>query len=127
MKIEKHTRQFLPKDFKVTTWEALKPFFENLKSRNVNSADELKQWFRDRSELESAISEDMGWRYIRMTGNTANKEFVDSFNYFIAEIQPHIEPYSNDLNEKALGSPFLKEMNDPGYAILIRSLKKEHE
>jgi oligoendopeptidase F len=124
---KRQKRHFLSENFVVDKWENIKPLYEGLKSRPITSANELKQWFRDRSELESAISEDMGWRYIRMTGDTANKEYVDSFNYFIAEIQPHIEPYSNDLNEKALGSPFLKDMKDPGYSILVRSLKKEHE
>jgi oligoendopeptidase F len=124
---KRQKRNFLSENFIVDKWENIQPLYEELKSRKLSSPLELRQWFKDRSELESAISEDMGWRYIRMTGDTANKKLVDSFNYFVSEIQPHIEPYSNDLNEKALKSPFLKEMKDAGYDILIRSLKKEHE
>src|ERR1700749_1225331 len=105
-------RHYLKDNFKVETWDTIKPLFEELKNRPINSVQELKQWLRDRSELESVLGEDMGWRYIRMTGDTANKEYTDRFNYFIAEIQPHIAPYSNALNEKVLQSPYSKELTE---------------
>jgi oligoendopeptidase F len=124
---KKSKRHFLSEKFVVDKWENIKPLYEELKSRGINSVDELKKWFVDRSELESAISEDMGWRYIKMTGDTSNKEYLERFNYFVSEIQPHIEPYSNDLNEKALKSQYLKDLHDDGYDIMIRSMKKEHE
>jgi oligoendopeptidase F len=124
---KRNKRNFLSENFIVDKWENIQPLYEGLKSRTISNPIELRKWFKDRSELESAISEDMGWRYIRMTGDTSNKEYADNFNYFITEIQPHIEPYSNDLNQKALKSPYLKDMRDPGYDILIRSLKKDHE
>jgi len=119
-------RHYLNNDFKVETWDTIKPLFEELKNRSINSVQDLKQWLRDRSELESVLGEDMGWRYIRMTGDTANKEYTEHFNYFIAEIQPHIAPYSNALNEKVLKSPYSKELTESGHKILIRGLEKEH-
>ncbi|HWZ21547.1 MAG TPA: M3 family oligoendopeptidase [Cytophagaceae bacterium] len=123
--IKRKPRTFLGEDFKVSTWGNLKPFFEELKSRKLASKEDLHKWFKDRSELESVLEEDMGWRYIRMTGDTANKEYTDAFNFFIAEIQPNIAPYSNSLDEKALRSVFLKDMREPGYAMAIRNIEKE--
>ena len=49
-------RRFLAEDFKVTSWEALKPFFDDLLERKLESISDLKDWFRDRSELESGQS-----------------------------------------------------------------------
>lgn len=120
-------RAYLPKDWTGDTWEEIRPLFEELKSREISSAVELKKWFKDRSELEAALSENLGWRYIRMTGDTANKGYADQFNYFISSISPHIAPYSNDLNEKALKSLYLQELKEPGYDILIRTLEKDHK
>jgi len=120
-------RSFLKGDFKVENWDSVKPFFEKLKSREINNASELKQWFFDRSELESILSEDLAWRYIRMTGDTANTRFVESFNFFISEIQPHVAPYTNALNKKAIESPFIEELHEDGYDILRRTLKKDFE
>jgi oligoendopeptidase F len=117
-------RTFLPESFKVETWEQLQPFFEDLKNRKVNSGEELRTWFKDRSELESVLEEDMAWRYVRMTCDTANKEYTDRFNFFVSQIQPHIATYSNALDEKALRSVFLKEMKYPGYAVAIKNIEK---
>jgi oligoendopeptidase F len=123
--IKRKPRTFLSEDFKVSTWENLKPFFEELKSRKIASKEELRKWFNDRSELESVLEEDMAWRYIRMTGDTANKQYTDAFNFFVAEIQPNMAPYSNSLDEKALRSVFLKDLREPGYAVAVRNIEKE--
>ncbi|HVD99281.1 MAG TPA: M3 family oligoendopeptidase [Cytophagaceae bacterium] len=125
MEVKRKPRTFLNEDFKVTTWENLKTFFEELKNRKISSKEELRKWFQDRSELESMLEEDMAWRYIRMTGDTANKEYTDAFNFFVSEIQPNVAPYSNSLDEKALRSVFLKDMREPGYSIAIRNIEKE--
>lgn len=121
-------RGFLPEDFKVTTWESLKPYFDDLVKRSINSLKDLKKWLHDRSELESIISEDSGWRYIRMTCFTENKEYSQAYQDFIQNIQPNIAPVSDELNNKALASPYLKELEKlEGYDMMIRNLKKETE
>lgn len=122
------TRKFLPENFPVTSWEVLKPYFDKLLERDLNSTDALKRWFLDRSELESVISEDLGWRYIRMTCYTENKEYLNAYQDFIQNIQPQIAPVSDQLNKKAASSPYLNELASlPGYDIMIRNLKKEIE
>ena len=72
---EKPVRNFLPADFRIDTWDNLKPYYDELANRPIDSADALRNWLKDRSELESVISEDMGWRYIRMTRYTDNEEY----------------------------------------------------
>jgi oligoendopeptidase F len=125
IKIEKKERTFLKSDFTITTWDTLMPYLEDLKNRKISSASDLQKWFLDRSEVESLLEEDLGWRYIRMTGDTANKDYSERYNYFITEIQPKLAPYSNALDEKALRSIYLKEMKKPGYSIAIRNIEKE--
>ncbi|MDB5274225.1 MAG: pepF [Chitinophagaceae bacterium] len=128
MKAIKLQRTYLPKDWKVSTWENLKPFFEGLLSRPLNGMADLQQWLKDRSELESVLEEEMGWRYVRMTCDTQNKELSDHFNYFVAEIQPKIAPYSNDLNLKLVKHPLKNELKkDAGLANIIRSIESDIE
>ena len=74
-------RKFLTEDFKVTSWEGLKPLFENLLERNIESVAELRKWFLDRSELES-VAEDLAWRYINMTCYTENEEYQEILSGF---------------------------------------------
>ncbi|MCZ8070219.1 MAG: M3 family oligoendopeptidase [Cytophagales bacterium] len=121
-------RTFLPEEFKVTTWGELKPYFEKLLGRAIHSTSELKEWLRHRSELESVISEESGWRYIRMTCYTDKQEYTNSYQEFVQQIQPEIAPYADQLNKKVLDCPFLRELeSEAGYNIMIRNLKKEVE
>ncbi len=119
-------RMYLPSDFSISTWEALKPYFEELVARKIASSTELYKWYSDRSEFESAISEDLGWRYIKMTCDTTNEEIKKSFNYFVSELQPAMAPYSNLLDTKALEDPYLSELkNKEGFDIVIKLLEKD--
>ena len=127
-KIERPERRFLPAEFTVTTWEALKPYFDDLESRDLGSEDALRQWFLNRSELESVISEDLAWRYIRMTCYTDNETYLQSYQDFIQHIQPMIAPAADKLNKKAVENPYLSNLRkEEGFDILIKGLKKEIE
>ena len=121
-------RKFLSEDFKLTTWETLKPFFDDLFAREIHTPAHLKKWLHDRSELESVLSEDMGWRYIRMTCFTENVEYRNAYQDFVQNIQPQIAPVSDQLNKKAMASPFLSELEkESGYDMMVRNLKKDIE
>lgn len=127
-KIERPKRKFLPENFSVTDWSALKPYFDNLLARDLNSSAALRQWLHDRSELESVISEDMAWRYINMTRYTENQDYNKRYEDFVVNIQPQIAPVSDQLNKKAAASEFLAALEkEPGFDIMIRSLKKDIE
>jgi oligoendopeptidase F len=123
----KPVRHFLPQDLSIDTWTTIEPFFKDLMKREISSVQELEKWMKDRSELEAVISEDLAWRYIRMTCDTADQAFTDSYNYFVSEIEPHIAPYNNDLNKKLIGSPFTEKLNKPEYDIYLRGVKKALE
>ena len=74
-------RKFLDKSFKVTNWQELKPFFDELLDREISSKEELVAWMRDRSELEAVLSEDGAWRYIKMTCDTTDDKIIWAYMY----------------------------------------------
>lgn len=119
-------RTFLPPDFTITTWEALKPFFDDLAARPLETQQALRLFLKDRSELESVIAEEAGWRYIRMTCYTENEEYRNAYTYFVQHVQPSMAPYADELNRKVMASPALAPLEDvDGYGILIRNLRKD--
>lgn len=120
-------RHYLNPDFKITNWDALKPLLDELKNREIQSAEDLKKWLKDHSELEAVISEDGAWRYIKMTCNTQDEALQNDFNFFVTEIEPHLAPYANDLNKKLVESPFLNALTGDGYDVYIRGVKKNIE
>lgn len=127
-KLERPARKFLPETFTITGWEQLKPYFDKLLERKITSVDELRNWLRDRSELESVISEDFAWRYINMTRFTENETYSKAYQDFVENIQPKMAPVSDQLNRKAAASEFLDVLaRETGYDIMIRNLKKDIE
>jgi oligoendopeptidase F len=123
--IIKKPRHFLPENFSFSDWNGLEPFYEGLKSRHINSADELIQWLTDWSELESYLSEDSAWRYINFTRNTEDEEAKKKYLFVINEIKPKIAPYAHELDKKFSASPFLDGLKDEAFKIYIRSVRNE--
>ncbi len=123
--IEKIPRRFLPSDFVISDWASLEPFFILLNDRQPGSVSELEQWLRDASELEAVISEEACWRQIKMTCDTENKALEESFNYFMLELQPRIQPWSDTLNRKLVASPFVQQLPTAQYATFLRNIRKQ--
>jgi len=122
----KPARKFVPAGFTIDAWNKVEPLFQDLNNRKINSLQDLKKWLLDRSELEAVLSEDMAWRYIKMTCDTTDKALTDSFNFFVNEIEPHIAPFNNSLNKKLMESEFVKDL-DKNFQIYIRGVKKALE
>ena len=122
--IQKLPRYFLSPDFTISNWENLEPYFKNLDERVINSITELEQWLKDTSELEAAVSEDACWRQIKMTCDTENKALEEAFTFFMMEIQPKIQPYSDKLNKKLVSNPFIKDLDQSKYFTYLRTVKK---
>ncbi|MBH2005266.1 MAG: M3 family oligoendopeptidase [Sphingobacteriia bacterium] len=122
--IEKISRHFLPRDFQVTDWESLEPYFKTLAERPLNSKADLEQWLRNISELEAVVSEDACWRQIKMTCDTTDQSLEAAFTYFCMEIQPRLQPYADQLNRKLVNCPYTAELDQQLYHTYLRSVKK---
>lgn len=118
-------RKYVPETFKVTNWETLKPLFDELLDRPLNSVAELENWIKDLSELEAVLSEETAWRYIRMNIDTTNEDYAKAFDLMVTEIDPKAAPYSDKFNKKLLESAFCKDLDTDTYHIFLRSLKMQ--
>ena len=125
-------RTFLGDNFVLTNVESVKPFYENLVERSIDTLEEFRKFLKDRSELESYLSENFAWRYIKMTCDTTDKEVKAHFDQFVKEIQPELANYDDTLNKKTLESPFLETLTSEGedaeaFNITFRGIKKATE
>ncbi|SET04691.1 M3 family oligoendopeptidase [Hymenobacter actinosclerus] len=124
---QRPARQYLPESFTVTDWAAIEPYFVGLRDRLLCSAAELERWLLNRSELEAALSEDLAWRYIRMTCDTQDPARTEAFQFFVNEVEPHVAPFDHALNEKMLASEFLSQLDENRYRVFIRSVRQALE
>jgi oligoendopeptidase F len=125
--IKKTERKFLPKDLVINSWGSIETYFKELIAREINSANDLKKWLADVSELDAAVNEDVCWRQIKMTCDTTNKALEESFNYFCMEIQPRIQPFADTINKKLVSNPFIGGLDAAKYFTYLRSVKKNIE
>jgi oligoendopeptidase F len=102
----------------------LKSAFNQLIEQPIQNKEEFTQWLKEISVLESSVSEDLAWRYIRMTCDTTNKEHEAAYLDFVQNIQPELAPLEDQLNRKVVASPFAKEAEqDEAVRIYFRSLR----
>jgi oligoendopeptidase F len=120
-------RNYLPEELAINAWPDVEKYFTELLDRPLNNKEDLWKWMTDRSELESVLQEDLGWRYIKMSCDTANEEYKNSFNFFVTAIQPHIAPLSNSLDMKMMDCTYLDHLVNDGLPIYLRQVKKRIE
>jgi oligoendopeptidase F len=122
--IQKLAHHYLPKDFVLTDWASLEPYFKELSDRPIQDALGLEKWLKDLSELEAFISEDACWRQIKMTCDTTDKSLEEAFNFFCMEIQPKMQPYADALNKKLMACPFTQSLDKDTYFTYLRAVQK---
>lgn len=66
-------RTLLPQDFSLSTWESVLPYFEKLSAQEIIDLNSLEDFCKNRSELESYLSENFAWRYIKMSCDNQNE------------------------------------------------------
>lgn len=117
-------KSILPDILNTKDADIIVSYFQKLLDIRLTSKEDLEIFFKDVSRLESAVSEEMAWRYIKMTCNTQDEEIEKSYLEFVQEIQPKIAPIEDQLNRKIVDSEFSKTFDDEeAYFIYLRALR----
>ena len=123
----KLNRKFIPNTMSIQTWLDIKPFYDDLAAREIKDSKDLQEFISNHSELSAIVSEDLAWRYIKMTCNTQDKNALEKYQYFVSEIEPQISPIENKLLKKLIDCPFVNDLDQDKYFIFLRSIKKTLE
>jgi oligoendopeptidase F len=119
---------FIKPDFEFQAWSDLLTLFEQLESDHIDDVNALAEWIAKRDELDNFLSENMAWRYIRMTCDTADESARDAYLFFVNKIQPELAVWSDRLNQKLIQSSACPQLEkDPAYFIYLRSVRKSVE
>ncbi len=123
MKITKNKRTFVGENLVIDSWDKIKPSFEDLVDRSIDTKEKYKKWLLDKSELEAVLEEDAAWRYIKMTIDTRKEDLSEAYTFFVTKIQPELAPFEDQLNKKMVDSPYFNELNhEQQYQIYFRSV-----
>ncbi len=115
--------EFLPKGFKLTTWSKLRPYYEELLKRELNSVLDLERWIWDRAELDAAVSEAFSWRYINVTVDNNDQQALELYQYVVQELYPRIASIDHQLNEKLVTSSYLDQLDQQKFFTYLRNVR----
>ena len=118
-------RKYLPAELALTDWASVEPYFKELQDRLLSTPEDLSRWILDRSELEAVVSEELAWRYIAMTVNTADEQAIRNYQEAVKEISPKLSVAENALNRKLVESPFSDRLDPDRFAIYLREVRKD--
>ncbi|SHE82944.1 oligoendopeptidase F [Marinitoga hydrogenitolerans DSM 16785] len=125
-KIEKKPRKFYNKEINLNDWNDVKNELESLLAEEINSVNDLLKFLEKWSEFDAILSEEMAWRYIRMTCDT-KEENSKAFNDFYANIISPASEYDFLLKKKFYDSPYRKELKNESYEHMNRLVSRDIE
>lgn len=125
--ITRQKRKFVSEELDIQEWSDVQPYFDQLLNIEINSVQDLEDWMKKRSELESVIGEDYRWRYVDQSCDTNHAEKEAALNNFIKDIMPHWLQVSNELDQKIAHSKYLHQLDSKQYEIYLRGLKNQLE
>lgn len=110
--------------YKITSTDHLKEAFDYLLTLPFTSPNDVKSFIQKRSDLESAVEEEGGWRYIKSTLNTADEEAAKQYEIFFTDFYPLIAEMQNQLNQYFLSSPAIHSFDEPGYKRYVDAIQR---
>ncbi|MFG0252099.1 MAG: M3 family oligoendopeptidase, partial [Phycisphaerales bacterium JB038] len=121
------TSEFVPADLDCNDFDNIKPYYERLLEREIESLEDLEQWLIDYGELEATVGEAHTVRYVAMTCQTDDPEKAQAYRDFEEKIVPQIKPLAFALNKKFVECPYRSELDAERYTVLDRDTANEVE
>ncbi|HRY83639.1 MAG TPA: M3 family oligoendopeptidase, partial [Candidatus Cloacimonadota bacterium] len=126
-KLQKIAWRYLPEGFDIRSWENIQAWLEELTQETPGSPDDLISFVTRYSELSKAMSDELSWRYIRMTVNADDQLLADEYNDYYAKVYAPAEPYRFRIKKIFYDSP-QRQALDPGqYAHLNQIIANDIE
>lgn len=117
-----YPRAFVPTTLDLGDWEAQKPLWNDLETRELPDLAALRKWIADWNELSDAVGEESARRYIEMTCDTQDKKIEAHYLHFVEKIDPELAPVNDALGKKLAAHPDLGKLPQD-HAKWIESVK----
>lgn len=106
-----------------TSWDAVEPLLEELRTREISSRQELEQWLLDRSELEAAISEGQTDLHIAMTCHTDDEGAQSAYLAYIEHFAPRLKPATFALDRRLVELSERYSLDGARYEVILRDTR----
>lgn len=120
-------RQYVAVDANFSEWATAEPYYKELTERPIESVADLDKWLIDLGELESCFDEEGTKRYTAMTCQTDDPERQQAFMHFVENVQPHAEPWRDQLRRKFVDAAERLDLPQQRYEVMERSMRNAIE
>jgi oligoendopeptidase F len=114
-------RRWLPVDTKLSSWDLIAPWYQQLLERPLDSPEALERWLFDVGELSGAVGQEGVKRYVAMTCQTDDAEREAAHLEYVREIEPKLKPVQNAIRERYLDSPHRSGLPKERYHVFDRA------
>ncbi len=118
-----HPRRYFPDQFRLSSWEAIAPYLQEITGRTINSLAELERWIEDVDEIDRILGEEARWRRIKLTCNTQDPDIAASFEQYINDILPKLTPFTHEIHLKLAQNPYYEQLDKDKYFIHLRYIQ----
>lgn len=118
---------FLPQELDITSWDSVKAYYEMLCSEAPATSEELILLIERASEIRKAMSDELSWRYIRMTLNADDESYTTAYNDYYGDIYFQTEVFRFQLQKIFFDNPHSKELDPEKYGHLKTLIENEIE
>jgi len=117
--------RYLPQDFDITQWDGVKAYYEQLCALEPQNREELISLIEKASEIQNALSDELSWRYIRMTINADDEALSNAYNDFYGNVYAQTDPFKDSIRKIYANSPFRAELEEATYGHLNKIIDNE--
>jgi oligoendopeptidase F len=116
-------------NYSFETFEQLKPYFDELLARDLQTLEDTKQWIKDYDMLSATIQENVNRRYVKQSCDTTDESAKKKYLDFVTLIGPKLQEMDDVMNKKIVQLPFIQELkqSDEAYKIWLASIEKALE
>ncbi len=126
-KIVKRKRKYYTEDLTADVWSSIAQEFQKLEQTEISSLSSLKEFIDKIGELGMILMETYAWKYIKMTCQADNPEYVQQFNDFYANVISKVESYDFKFNKKIYQSPYAHQLPKERYGHLLKIIANKIE
>lgn len=101
-------------------WAELERPFEELKARQIRSAEDLKRWIADQDELDAVVYEHKALLTVNVSRQTDDAGYKKSYMDFLQNLEPRLKISSFELLKRYMASPYRGELPPLGYGMMDR-------
>lgn len=112
--------RFVPVDLDAADWAQLEPLYRALSEREAETADALRAWLQDFSDLCAAVAEYAARKQIDQACHTDDAEIEKAYLHYVEQIAPKLKPWFFKLQKKYMAHPQRSRLSDEGFAVLAR-------